>query len=640
VSSNEQAGELLVNLDRVARDLGVKPDAVRKAFVRSLRRKRVVDYLAEMGEKKGKTVADALDKLRFPEVGLEELITALEEELEIVTRQEIEWNLPRTLDPARFVRALQERGGKGESEILAAMKKAWLELAALRYRIDGASGGPNVPFSNMAASTFEPGSEGLQFARGKIHFIGLKSPERMVNAERLELLKRYCEAVLRQTQRKPAPVFKGGIMEAHERFYDGEMVNAAELLPEVREKYGANEAGIIDGYLVDHLSKKGKTASGESREEAIAAVKSQIKSVITFGIGGNEMRWHALADFFNKQGESERKGKKWIPLHSADQVARIPPDADGNNTVRLAFSRGGNTEETKAAEEVLHGRFPASILYTNSPEWKEMGQEHDALVLPFPRRIAGRYCGLKTSLNLAPMYLLGMDTRAYWEASDRADRALDIGSELNLAWQLARFIFLEKELTGTKMIYLGRNSERLGHSLNELGQYIMEGLAKEENELFAMVGMPYLRNTHYEIEGPLGNPRFFLFWNFLLCQVRAEERFRYAHAVTEKKQKLYADQVSAALMAAALAICVRRSPGIVFLLSDESLETLAYLSKIYEDTIYLLCRLTNVDPFGNPCVKEIRGQSSQNVERLFEMPPEELRDKYLLYRLIRNVFSR
>lgn len=329
-----------------------------------------------------------------------------------------------------------------------------------------------------------------------------------------------------------------------------------------------------------------------------------------------------------------------MPLHSADAIDRIPADADRTNTVKFSFSRGGNTEETKAAEEVLHGRFPASIIYANSGELKALGAKHSALILPFPRGIAGRYCGLKTSLNLAPMYVLGMDTRSYWKASDRADKALKIGSRANLAWQLARFIFLEKELSGVKMIYLGHNSERLGHSLNELGQYIMEGLAKEENELFAMVGMPYPRNTHYEIEGPLGNPGLFLFWNFLLCRVRAEEPFRYAYALKRKKRKLYADQVSAALVAAALETYARRSPSIVFLLSDQSLETLAYLSKIYEDTIYLLCRLTNVDPFGNPSVKKMRDRSSQNVERLFKLSEKELGDQFVLYRLIKDAFSR
>jgi hypothetical protein len=92
-------------------------------------------------------------------------------------------------------------------------------------------------------------------------------------------------------------------------------------------------------------------------------------------------------------------------------------------------------------------------------------------------------------------------------------------------------------------------------------------------------------------------------------------------------------------MAAALAVYAKHSPGIVLLLSDQSLETLAYLSKIYEDTIYLLCRLTNVDPFGNPCVKEMRDESGKNVERLFALSDPALRSPSMLCDLVKHTYS-
>ncbi len=82
-----------------------------------------------------------------------------------------------------------------------------------------------------------------------------------------------------------------------------------------------------------------------------------------------------------------------------------------------------------------------------------------------------------------------------------------------------------------------------------------------------------------------------------------------------------------------------RSLTIVFLPADQGLETLAYLSKIFEDTICLLCRLTNVDPFGDPCVKETRERIKENVERLFGLSDEARADPFLLYRLVKDVFS-
>ncbi len=635
--SDAQVPGVVSALRQLASVFGLPNEVTEKIFLQSLIGKRVLDYLAEMGETSTAEVSAALEKVGFPETNVEDFSAGVQAELEIVTAAEVQRALPSMLDPTAFVRALSEKAGKTEKEILAAMEtKVCLRPPAIRYRISRCPEGQTVPFSNVPTMAFAPGSQGLEFSRGKIHFVGFKSPERHVSAERRRLLDEYCDSVLVLLRSEPLPVFKGGIMEARERFFNGEMPDASRILPEMRQKYGTNEAGIIGGFLLDKLGTDvQKSACGAKRQRAIATVRKRLKYVITLGIGGNEMRWHALANLYNSEPSCR---KKWIPLHSADEMDKIPDDAHGKNTVMFSFSRGGSTEETKAAEEVLHGRFPVSIIYANAGELKALGEDHGSLVLPFPRRIAGRYCGLKTSLNLAPMYLLGMDTRAYWEASDRADKALDVHSDENLAWQLARFIFLEKELTGVKMMYLGHNSERIGHNLNELAQFVMEGLAKEGNELFAMVGMPYPRNTHYEIEGPLGNSRFFLYWNFLLCQVRAEERFRYAYARDANKQKLYADQVNAALVAAALAVYGKHSPSIVFLLSDQSLETLAHLSKIYEDTIYLLCRLTNVDPFGNPCVKEMRDESSENVERLFALGDGPLRSPFVLFELLRDTY--
>lgn len=627
---------LIETLDYLSQQISVYPFSLDKIFIISLNKTNLINYLAEMGEVSPAKVKDILAEVSITELSISNFIEYLSKGLIWAGEDEVARALFFIVDEELFLKNIQINSGLPISQIKEIFKKTKFSDIVYREQLKNISVSSKdigyFSFENRPQNSYKPDSSTLGFSNGRVQFIGFGAPKILCAKEQYEIVEKWCKVVQEDLKDEPEPIFKGKILKKYHDFFHSEL---PDLNPEnnyVALKYGAIESKIIQQYIIHRLC--GLETNDLQIEEAWKEAQERIKYVITFGIGGNEMRWHTLSELNNQLNE-----RKWIPIHSADQIDLIPEDATSENTIRFSFSRGGSTEETKGSEEVLHERFPHSIIYANRGELLELGKIHDALILPFPRRISGRYCGLVTSINLAPMYVLGMDTKRYWETSDRADKAFNLNAEVNIAWDIAKFIFVEKTLAGVKMLYLGHNYYLIEKSLNELSQYIMEGLAKEGNELFSMVGMKYPRSSHYEIEGPLGNPHFFLFWNTILTKVRTDEKYQYKFARNLQKQRLYADEINGALLAANLITFSKISPCITILLEEFDIETSAILSKLYEDTIYILCRLCNVDPFGNPSVKQVRDTSEDNVKKLFKYSEDKIPKNRIIYELIHDSFG-
>ncbi len=629
---------LIETLSYLSDKIYTYPFPLEKIFIISLNKIKLIDYLSEMGEVSSSKIKDILTKINIAELTISNFIEYLSKELIWANEDDVARALFFIVDEKLFLKNIQVNSGISISQIKDIFKETKFSDVVYRYQLKNITISPNIgsfSFKNHPQNSYKFGFPTLDFSDGRIQFIGFEAPKILCTKEQYEIVDNWCKIVQEDLKTEPEPVFKGKSLKKYYDFFHSEL---SDLNPEnnyVALKYGTIESEIIQRYIIHRLcGLETNNLKEQQLEDAWKEAQERIKYVITFGIGGNEMRWHTLSEINNQLNE-----RKWIPLHSTDQIDLIPDDATSENTIKFSFSRGGNTEETKGGEEVLHKRFPHSIIYANRGELLELGKIHDALILPFPRRISGRYCGLVTSINLAPMYVLGMDIKRYWETSDRVDKAFNFNSEVNPAWDIAKFIFIEKVLSGTKMIYLGHNHHLIEKSLNELSQYIMEGLAKESNELFSMVGMSYPRSSHYEIEGPLGNPHFFLFWNTILARVRTDEKYQYKFARNTQKQRLYADEINGALLAANLITFSKNSPCITVLLEKFDIETSAILSKLYEDTIYILCRLCNVDPFGNPSVKQVRDTSEDNVRKLFKYSEDNIPKSRIIYELISESFG-
>lgn len=629
-------------IEKLANALSLSAAQIEKIIVNSQSKMNLINYLAEIAETSPTNVKEAINNAELGSIPLEESIEKISQSLPKASMNEV-WNtMKNTITPSLFITFLSTECNKEEDIIEKILEKSPFKKLVLKKRLEADSEITYVPYLNRPEKKFSPNSDALKFAQGKIQFIGFGGPERKIPLEKLNVVNHWIELIYQELKDNPPAIFQDGILEYYKMFTEGPMPeNEAKLLSEeIKIKYGTYSSQIIDRFIIERFGNaEEKKCPTEKANYLANKIKQKIKYVITFGIGGNEMRWHVLSDLHNSNPKSKIK---WIPLNFASDIGIIPDDAKAENTIQIAYSRSGDTEETKASLEVLGSRFPNTIVYANKGDLKTLGEKLGALVLPFPPKIAGRYCGLKTPVNLAPMYILGMDIKRYWSVSDKASKMFVPKSKTNPAWEIAKFIFKEKMLTGSKMIYLGNNHPLIKKSLDEVDQYIMEGLAKEGNELFSMVGMQYPRNSHYEIEGPLGNPDFWIYWNVICTNVRTGKEYDtllYKNSIIPEKRSLYADEVLMTLIAGNLNTFAGRSPSVLILISDLDLETFAVLSKIYEDTIYYVCRLCMVDPFGNPAVKNVRLESAKNVEMLYKLKKKKINGKDLLFNLIKEKYS-
>lgn len=602
----------LINvLKKLSRESKISFNECERIFINAINEEKFSTHLAEVGRLSIKKARNILEMAKLGECDLSTCVNYISA---ITSENEAETVFLDSINGHAFISKICNLTKKDFDDITKMLERVGFKKVALRYKLNNLhayTSGSNMTFSNKPTVPFNNLSPGLNFSEGKIKYVGFMGPNKEYDIAHVKIVSEWFDYVIYEMQKLSFPIFKGEVKECFEKFME-------------------EQAPLIDEYILNAFGiESEKKTSDEERTKAIIAAKSRIKYVITFGIGGNEMRWHLLSSINNK---SKDKKAVWITLHSASEIDKIPPEATAANTLRFTFTKLGETEETKASEEVLYGRFPNSIVCANEGEVYQLGEIHGALLLPFPREIAGRFSALKTPLNIAPMYVLGMDIKSYWEASDKADRAFMIGAPNNLAVEIAKFIFFEKILNGIKIIYLGHNGADIRKSLDEFVQLMMEGVAKENNEIFTMMGVEYTRNAHYEIEGILGNPDRFLMWNCLQTKINREERFRYKYARDARKRNLYADHINTALIVANLTTFAENSPTLVILFDQIDLEVAAYLSKIYEDVVYILCQLCNVEPYGNPMVKQMKEKNKENIEKIYGL---NIPDDQLMYELIK-----
>jgi glucose-6-phosphate isomerase len=601
-------------LKNLAQELKISLNECERVFIGAINEEKFSNRLAEVGKLSIENARQLLERIKLGEC---DSSLGINYNSDIIDENEIEKVLLDSINDGVFINKISDLAQKDFTATIESLERVGFKKVVLRYKIHNLheyTSGSTMIFINKPKVPFHYSSPGLDFSKGKIKCIEFMGPNKEYDIEHVKIVHEMFDIVVDE-MKNSLPIFKGGIKEYFEEFL-------------------IEQAPLIDEYILTTFGTEAeKKTSGEERSKAITTAKSRIRYLITFGIGGNEMRWHLLSSINNK---SKDKRAMWITLHSASEIDKIPLDALANNTLRITVTKLGNTEETKASEEVLYKRFPNSIIYANEGEVCELGKMHQALVLPFTREIAGRYSALKTPLNLAPMYVSGMDIKSYWEASDRADKAFMLDAPNNLALEIAKFIFYEKVLNGIKILYLGYNDVDIKKSLDEFVQLVMEGLAKENTEIFTMMGVEYPRNAHYEIEGILENPNSFLIWNSLQTQMSREERFRYKYSKDSRKQTLYADHINTAIIAANLTTFAEKSPTLVILFDRLDLETAAYLSKIYEDVVYILCGLCNVEPYGNPRVKRVKEKNKEYIEKIYELLDREIPDDQLMYELIKQ----
>ena len=612
----------LSGLGAAANTLGVTESKLHTTLAQALSFDRLVDYFAEIVAEPVSVVRPRLRQVFEPSAdGLRRLVRSLELAVPESRLNDLDSASLRAVSPSEFVTALSTE--LRETTEATALRLIETSLSDLGFRFvlfesPPCEGGLLTEVSATAGRRFASPADYLGML-GQVQFIGVTCPTvmRRIPVPRAQLLDRWLTHTFQRVADESSPLFKGGIRQYRDEFLD-------------------KEGRLIAQYIARCFHLPSDVAAQVEPARVFSLARERIRYVITCGIGANEMRWHSLAYINN---HDSARSCKWVIVDSAKQIDEIPTGANASNTIRLTFTRSGETEETNVSEEVLYRRFPHSIVFCNRGELCELARAHEALVIPMPRHLAGRYSGFKSPVNIAPMYILGMDTSTYWNAADRVDKLCDFSKADTLAHAIAEFLFRAKTLFGSELVYLAHNDELIAMALQELHQLVMEGVAKEGNRLFSLISTGFPRSSHYETEGLLGNPSSAIYWSFVNAAILRDPSTRYKYARDARKRKLFGDHINAALLSANLNTFAETSPAIVTLLDSYDLETAASLSKLWEDVTYLLCRLCSVDPFGNPQVKQVREQSGRNVDRIYDLLASGVPDRSIFYDLIKQHYQ-
>ncbi len=336
------------------------------------------------------------------------------------------------------------------------------------------------------------------------------------------------------------------------------------------------------------------------------------KYLVNSGIGANEQFNHLVANLNNSNPQRQIT---WLVIDSPRQLAKLPADANIDNTLFMEFSRSGKTEETVKIHEYTP-RQAKRIIFANSGPLKELGLRDRNLILELPDQVSGRFGRNKTPILLAPMHVAKMDTARFWSMIETAAEKFHIASPSGLPNQVAQFIYLHQTTRGINHIYFGCGDDFLICSADELLQFWNEGVNKNGNDISMSryFGLP--RDSHLNIEGLLGNHRTKM-GIFLLRDKMGTGQLhpmvsREIDPINPDHQGLQYGDEEIALAEANYQRFAELMPSIkITVHGDLTLDHAAVLGQLWIDLTYCYAQMVNVDPCSNPEIKLVRDRSAK-----------------------------
>ncbi|MBU2251814.1 MAG: hypothetical protein KKH25_06105, partial [Candidatus Omnitrophica bacterium] len=457
-----------LQLNSLARDLGLNTEAVATQLISSLKPALLVIDIAEAGGRPTKQVVaelkayDLLSQITADIKATEPKKAELKVEAEklsemiasIAKQQKVSFArmlaiFTNSLEPTVFIEGLSKPVSKPAKEVAGLVKNyPALALVATTYRIEHLSQAANGKTTTLKVEDIvSPEALSYMKDQAKIEIV-LPEGGLEVDQGQYQVVKEHLDAVAEEAARK-------------EHNHRGKVVDY------FNQGFLPQEAAVYEQFVLKQFSQQGKT----------------LKYILSSGIGANEMFSHLMAALHKAFSTS---AIQWIVLDSPGQLRQIPADASDDNTLVIEFSRSGETQETLKILELTQNRFSKRLVYANKGPLKELAlklqqQGKPVVIRSLESRIGGRLMRRLTPMTYGPMYLAGMDTKAYAGYTDSYDQALDPKlKEKSLAVALARMFFI--------LVVLGKRSEAaliynqpqiLEHSLTEIRQFIMEGANKK-----------------------------------------------------------------------------------------------------------------------------------------------------------------
>ncbi len=346
-----------------------------------------------------------------------------------------------------------------------------------------------------------------------------------------------------------------------------------------------------------------------------------LSDVIITGIGGNEMVAHLIQTYAGLYNSKIRVHLLTFPSKWAEEIDKKiksffneKKELKPENLVVIALSRSGKTYETVKTCEFIAQCFGHINLIgvANGGRLVELAKQYKGIAVDFPLGIAGRLSSFNTPVFSLPMAIIDRHSsfkikEKFIKAILKYDETLSLKNPNNIAWELAKKIYLSAYINGMNLkIYQGSNSKMTMACFRHMEQVVMEGI---KHNISCMLPKSMPDAAHFNMEQTLKfGENFYHFWIIEKNPLKGEKADILINRLNVN------EQLSVLLKGQFEKIKIK-SPLDILLIDDiYDVETQAFIYKLIENTMYFLARLLGDDPEGNPDVKDVRDLSSKAEE--------------------------
>lgn len=360
-----------------------------------------------------------------------------------------------------------------------------------------------------------------------------------------------------------------------------------------------------------------------------------ITNVVVFGIGANDMYLKDLPMLINSDGNSRRR---LFSVFEPGQLSELPDELTADNTLFIAISRGGGTQETLKSMEFAYqqGRMRHLVTYANKGPVKEFAESRGGMLLGLENSIGGRYMWAKGKIVLVPLALTASREafEQYTDAMTEFDSAFWPVGEDRTILDLASHMHLYMSAYNIPGIFACSNGPVLDAGLRQFFQLHNEAVGKITNHTIAYgAGMEMLPFAHAGADGLLGAAISAQVYGAFIFDTKYEPK---TQALTPQ-DLVGADLAHEGLTPELLRMaCVfpnqakftyAGAPNFMITMDGVNYRNLALMTAFYQNLMYPYLIMNGTNPDSNPNVAMVRSSTSGLITGLLEQeekPPIEV----------------
>ncbi|MCX5749525.1 MAG: hypothetical protein NTZ10_04720 [Candidatus Saganbacteria bacterium] len=382
--------------------------------------------------------------------------------------------------------------------------------------------------------------------------------------------------------------------------------------PDIRNIRGNMEAAVQEAYdSAKHINTLVDQKYG-------SGTMNKIKNIVVLGIGANDMYLKDLPMLVNKDPKSKRS---LYSVFEPSQLIKLPLHVMAGNTLFIAISRGGGTEETLKSMEFAKkgGHLKYLVAYANKGKVKQFANDNGAVVLDLNPNIGGRYMWAKGKIVLVPMMLSASDeacadyTKAMIEFDDKF---WPVGKDTTIR-DLAAHLYLYTSAYNIPGFFACSNHPVLEAGLRQVFQLHDEAVGKIGNGMFAFgAGMEMLPFAHAGADGLLGGAVSALSYGAFVF----DTSFNPKDTALSIKDLLASEQGHAGLTSDLLKMaCVfpnqakfsfAGAPNFMTTMDGVNFRNLALMTAFYQNLMYPYLIMNGTNPDSNPNVAMVRSTTT------------------------------